>query len=239
MFKTNSALPVVTTTIPSSITSSTAIIGGNISSDGGSAIQAIGAYYGLSPNPSFESNNGGIMDNETAVGVYSWQISNLMKGTTYHVRAYARNNYGTSYGNDVSFVTSNTVLPSVYTLDANATSLTTATSGGNIVDDGGGIITERGLCYSTGNYSPTTDDNKIICGNGTGNFSAELTGLNMLSTFLIRAYAINSEGTSYGNQVILKTVNYICSGSGWDGATGYDSTKQGSSYSSNQQHYTS
>ncbi|MBK8884017.1 MAG: hypothetical protein IPN67_17065 [Bacteroidales bacterium] len=124
-------------------------------------------------------------------------------------------------------LTSNIVLPSVYTLDANATSLTTATSGGNIADDGGGIITERGLCYSTGNYSPTTDDNKIICGNGTGNFSAELTGLNMLSTYLIRAYAINSEGTSYGNQVIFKTVNYICSGSGWDGATGYDSTKAG------------
>ncbi|MBK6833958.1 MAG: fibrobacter succinogenes major paralogous domain-containing protein [Bacteroidetes bacterium] len=83
---------------------------------------------------------------------------------------------------------------------------TTAVSGGNITSDGGNIITERGVCWSTNN-NPTITSNKIISGSGTGNFTSSLIGLTQNTNYFVRAYAINSIDTAYGNQVTFTTSN--------------------------------
>ena len=77
---------------------------------------------------------------------------------------------------------------------------TTAVSGGNISSDGGSLITQRGVCYST-TPTPTTANTTVISGSGTGSFTSNLTGLIPNSTYYVRAYAINSAGTAYGNEV--------------------------------------
>ncbi len=77
---------------------------------------------------------------------------------------------------------------------------TTAISGGNITNDGGSLITQRGICYST-SPSPTTANTTIISGSGTGSFTSNLTGLSASTTYYVRAYATNSAGTAYGNEV--------------------------------------
>jgi uncharacterized protein (TIGR02145 family) len=77
---------------------------------------------------------------------------------------------------------------------------TSALSGGNITNGGGSLITQRGVCWST-SPNPTTANNITINGSGTGSFSSNLTGLTANATYYVRAYAINSAGTAYGNQV--------------------------------------
>ena len=79
------------------------------------------------------------------------------------------------------------------------------TSGGNITDDGGANITTRGVCYSI-NTNPTTADNITNDGNGTGSFTSNLSGLTASTTYYVRAYATNSAGTAYGNELSFTTL---------------------------------
>lgn len=75
-----------------------------------------------------------------------------------------------------------------------------ATAGGTITDDGGEAVTARGVCWST-LQNPTTADNKTEDGWGSGSFTSEITGLDPETPYYVRAYAVNSVGTSYGNEV--------------------------------------
>jgi hypothetical protein len=79
-----------------------------------------------------------------------------------------------------------------------------ATLGGNITDDGGANITTRGVCYSL-NTNPTTADNITNDGNGSGSFTSNLSGLTASTTYHVRAYATNSAGTAYGNELSFTT----------------------------------
>jgi uncharacterized protein (TIGR02145 family) len=83
---------------------------------------------------------------------------------------------------------------------------TTAVSGGNITNNGGSLVTQRGVCYST-SANPTTANSTIISGSGIGSFTSNLTGLTANTTYYVRAYAINSAGTAYGNQVSFTTTS--------------------------------
>ena len=82
---------------------------------------------------------------------------------------------------------------------------TTAASGGNITNDNGATITEYGICWST-SHAPDTDDDRTSDGTGTpGEFTSALTGLTASTRYFVRAYATNSAGTSYGNEIQFTT----------------------------------
>jgi hypothetical protein len=83
---------------------------------------------------------------------------------------------------------------------------TTATGGGNITNDGGASVTQRGVCWSTG-HNPTTTDSKTTDGAGIGNFSSSIISLTASTIYFVRAYATNSIGTSYGNEVTFTTAS--------------------------------
>jgi uncharacterized protein (TIGR02145 family) len=95
-------------------------------------------------------------------------------------------------------------LASITTIAVTSITGTTAISGGNITNDGGTLITQRGICYST-SPSPTTANTIIISGSGSGTFTSNLTGLTASTTYYVRAYATNSSGTAYGNEVSFTT----------------------------------
>ena len=80
----------------------------------------------------------------------------------------------------------------------------TAVSGGNVINDGGTLVTQRGVCYST-SPSPTTANTTIISGSGVGSFTSNFTGLTASTTYYLRAYATNSAGTAYGNELTFTT----------------------------------
>lgn len=90
------------------------------------------------------------------------------------------------------------VVPALTTTAVRYITQTTATCGGNIISDGGTIITTRGVCWST-NQTPTIADNKTIDSTGTGSFTSIITGLTANTTYYERAYATNSAGTGYGS----------------------------------------
>lgn len=81
---------------------------------------------------------------------------------------------------------------------------TTAKSGGNITSDGGATVTVRGVCWST-SQTPTISDNKTTDGTGAGNFVSSISGLTANTTYYVRAYATNSNGTAYGSAMSFTT----------------------------------
>src|ERR1035437_7888307 len=94
------------------------------------------------------------------------------------------------------------------TTAASAITATTATSGGNITSNGGSTITARGVCWNT-SVSPTIANSKTIDGTGTGIFASSITGLTAGTIYYIRAYATNSAGTAYGNELNFTTISSI------------------------------
>jgi len=103
-----------------------------------------------------------------------------------------------------------TYVPTLTTSNVTSLTQTTAQSGGIIVGTGGAIITSSGVCWST-NPNPTLDltTKTINTNNNTGSFTSNLTGLTLNTTYYIRAYAKNSVGIGYGNQVSFTTPTYI------------------------------
>lgn len=101
-FTTLPVLPTVTTATITSIAGTSATGGGNITNDGGSAITARGICYSLTANPTISSSK---TSDGTGSGVFVSSMTKLNGLTTYHVRAYATNTVGTTYGSDVQFTT--------------------------------------------------------------------------------------------------------------------------------------
>lgn len=200
----NIELPTVTTADVTDITQNTAVSGGNVTDDGGAAVTARGVCWSKDPNPTIDNS---FISNGNGTGSFTIEISGLTSATTYYVRAYATNSEGTSYGEQKMFTTLQYIqLPTVTTTIVTNVTSTTATSGGNVTDDGGATVTARGVCWST-SPDPTIDDNKTTDGNGMGAFTSQLTNLTHSTTYYIRAYATNSEGTSYGEQKYFSTLS--------------------------------
>ncbi|MDX9848461.1 MAG: DUF1566 domain-containing protein [Tenuifilaceae bacterium] len=194
----------VTTTPATSITATTAISGGNISSDGGDSVTARGMIWNTAQNPTLESNLG-ITTDGSGLGEFTSTLSGLSVNTTYYMRAYATNSVGTTYGNQQTFTTLDGVIV-LSTIEASSITATTATSGGNIASDGGVAVSKRGVLWGT-SQNPTVGANQGITSNGSGNgnFTSNLSGLSVNTTYYVRAYATNSVGTSYGNQLHFTT----------------------------------
>lgn len=93
---------------------------------------------------------------------------------------------------------------SITTTAPDSITTNTAILGGNITSDGWDEIIERGICIDT-TKTPTIESYKIILGKGIGSFSKKITGLIPGTTYHSRAYAINSVGTSYGEEYIFST----------------------------------
>ena len=91
-------------------------------------------------------------------------------------------------------------IPIIKTIAVTEDTLTRANSGGVISSEGGAAVTERGICWSINN-TPTIDDNKTIEGSGTGTFTSTMTNLYVDFGYKVRAYATNSFGTAYGEEI--------------------------------------
>lgn len=103
---TTSVLPTITTTSISDIAFTTAISGGNITNDGGATITARGICWSTSQNPTLINN---FINSGTGIGIYTSNLTGIIENTTYYVRAFATNNVGTAYGNEISFTTNETM----------------------------------------------------------------------------------------------------------------------------------
>ncbi|WP_159800391.1 T9SS sorting signal type C domain-containing protein [Flavobacterium sp. MK4S-17] len=203
---TTLALPTVTTVIPATdISINSATTGGEVTSEGTSAVTAKGIVWGTSPNPTValatKTQDG------TGTGAFVSSITGLEMGATYYFRAYATNAQGTAYGSESSFTTLNVVAPTVETADFDAQNdadTTIAFFLGGVNNNGNETVTERGFVWNESNADLTVGQNYTLISNGPDDsdlaFTAIAENLTPNTRYYYRAYATNTTGgTGYGN----------------------------------------
>lgn len=197
--------PTVTTAAITDITPFAAKSGGEVTDDGGAEVTQRGVVWGLEQNPDMNDYLGKTSDGAGS-GAFESLLAELERGITYYVRAYAVNSEGVAYGNERSFATL-AELATVSTAEAGEITHESAVSGGQVVDDGGTEVTGRGVVWSRQTH-PSTEENDGMTedGEGPGSFTSVLDGLKPETTYYVRAFAVNSEGTAYGDQVSFVTL---------------------------------
>lgn len=198
-------IPVLTTVTPTSITFATATSGGTISSNGGAAITAKGVCWSTSQNPTVSLSTKTTDGSGSAS--FTSNITGLAASTTYYLRSYATNPVGTGYGSQLTFSTTTAAVPALSTAATTSIGTTTATSGGAITSDGGAAVTARGVCWSVSPNPTISLTTKTSNGSGSGAFTSNVTGLNPSTVYHVRAYATNTAGTQYGQDVIFTTLS--------------------------------
>jgi uncharacterized protein (TIGR02145 family) len=201
-FTTMKSLPAeLTTAVITSITAVSAVSGGNITNVYGAPVTERGICWSTETNPSIASITK--TKDGTGAGTFVSNLTQLYSGTKYYARAYATTVAGTSYGNEVTFTTSQLSSPELTTTAITSVTASTAVSGGNITNDNGGIVIARGVCWSTSTGPTITLSTRTLDGTGSGIFISTLSGLQSGTTYYVRAYATNSAGTGYGNEMVF------------------------------------
>lgn len=189
--------PTVLTLDPSEVKLNSFILNGDVTDEGFNAAKERGFVWSTTnPNPS-------VSDNKINVGYgkgqYSYTLDKLTVNTTYYYKAFATNDKGTSYGELKTVKTADYLLAKLTTDIPKNITYTSAELGGNVIEDGGIAVTEKGLCLAI-DKTPTIDDIKIINGKGLGPFANIVIQLKDGSNYSVRSYAINGKGTAYGNE---------------------------------------
>lgn len=196
-----SYIPVVETYPISAIELYSAASGGEVTYEGeNSTVTYRGVCWSTNPTPTFSDNK---TYDGSGKGSFLSQLYDLVPNTKYYIRAYAMNNQDKiGYGSILTFCT----MPQVSTTEVSQINQHSAISGGSVGIDGGASIVSRGVCWST-TPNPTIYNDKTNEGPGPGNFTSRLTGLNLATTFYLRAYAINESVIGYGAEVSFTTSN--------------------------------
>jgi len=195
------ALPRVITTAPYGETATSALSGGYVTNSGQSPVTARGVCWSTAPKPDLSGPHS--QDGQGMGGFHS-VLSGLAQETAYYVRAYATNGAGTSYGEEYYFNSPHPAAPTVQTLALSDLSADSVQVGGEVVTQGGGPVTARGVCWSTAPH-PRLRDNVVNAGAGLGQFSATIGGLQAETVYYARAFASNDYGTAYGHVVRFRT----------------------------------
>ena len=142
-------------------------------------------------------------------GVYSAQLTDLQSDTMYYVRYVVSNKYSQVVSEAVvDFRTLQPVVLKVVTKEVKDVDDQSATVQGEVTSDGGAEVTERGVVYGT-SENPTVGNSKVTSGAGIGAFTCNLTGLQPNTKYYVRVYAVNSQGTAYGEQVSFTTLEEV------------------------------
>jgi uncharacterized protein (TIGR02145 family) len=162
----------------------------------------------------------------TGTGDFTSQLTNLEAGTKYYIKAYISNGTEPAYGKETNFTTLAASVPTITTTAITSVTTTTATSGGSITGNGGATVTVSGVCWST-SVNPVATGSHTTDGTATGTFTSSITGLIENTTYYVKAYATNSAGTSYGNELSF-TTNAVTSTTAATSVTSTTATLNGS-----------
>ena len=202
----STVLATLNTLAATNVKTTTATLNGEILTDGSPKYSERGFVYSESSMPTLSSCIQKITSTLTDSKTYSATVSGLTKGKTYYVRAYAINAGKEAYStNEISFTPSD-ALPQVSTQAVTNISRTAgkATFNGTIIDEGEPAYTERGFVYATTHNPMVDSDTTVVAtGKGTGDFVANAIGLVVGNTYYVRAYATNTQGTAYGEEVTV------------------------------------
>ncbi len=195
------ALATIADVTSSDITGVSFKVSSSITANGGAEVTEKGFCYSTTENPTIE-------DSKKTVDEFETTIEGLIGGTTYYVRAYAVNSVGTAYSEQISVTTLTTIakIGDITGFNITGTSFEVASE---IIANGGSEVTEKGFCYST-TENPTVDDNKYVVEGD--DFETTIAGLANGTTCYIRAYAVNTVGTAYSEQIAVTTLVGVVNG---------------------------
>jgi uncharacterized protein (TIGR02145 family) len=200
--------PTVTTAEVTSVTSNSAVCGGNVTSEGSSSVTDKGICWNTLDHPTtldYHTSNG------TGPGIFVSDIPEgnpaLLTGTLYHVRTYAINGAGTSYGTpERTFITCRAPLATTDTainVGSSKVTLKGVVNANSLNDSITKVFFEYGITSSYGNTIAAIPGS--LTGSIDNTVSVKLTGLTPDTKYYFRIKAINCGGTSYGNQLCFQT----------------------------------
>jgi uncharacterized protein (TIGR02145 family) len=198
--------PVIITSEVTDITLISAVCGGTVMSDSGLVVTARGVCWDTISDFSIDSCLNKTINGDS-LGTFTSNITELDEGNEYFVKAYATNEKVTGYGDIKTFSTIPLSVPEVQTSNISGITTNSAVSGGDVLNNGNGTVTARGICWSTSenvsieNYEGITEN-----GTGTGSFISNFTDLTDGTFYYVVAYAINEKGAGYGEVKSFTTV---------------------------------
>ena len=195
------ARPEVVTNDATDLAATAVTLHGEVTADNNANVTERGFCYSTGNNPNLNGTHVAVGD---GVGTFSTQVDGLTPATNYNVRAYATNMVGTTYGQQKSFRTLDT-LPVVITTEPSNITATTFTSGGEVTAMNSANLSARGVCWNT-TGTPTIADSHTTQSGGLGSFTSNVTGLDCSTTYYVRAYATNGAGTAYGEEYSTTTL---------------------------------
>ena len=173
-----------------------ALMGGEITYDGGKVVTERGICFSLNKAPTIKDLKISVGDGE---GKFAIVASQLKENTLYYVRAFAINSIGIAYGNERNFTTLDYRLVKLKTNPASDIGMFLATLHGEVFDDGGGHIMERGFLMSL-SPNPSLSDMKFVSSQSVvGPMKTVVTELIENTTYYYRSFAKNEKGYSLGN----------------------------------------
>jgi hypothetical protein len=193
----------VTLNAASAITSNDFVVSGAVSSAGTSSITQRGYVWATNTtNPTISSNK--VVVAGTTGGIPNRTINtNTNGGTTHYVRAFATTAAGTTYSDSRTVTTLADETPSS-TVISSFVSTNRITVNGNVSSAGTENMTERGIVWKVG-ATPSTSDNKIVIAGTTGPMEEQtLNGLTPGQIIHFRSFGVNSIGTGYSEELIVK-----------------------------------
>ena len=208
-------LATLTEVTVSNITTTSAILVATIESDGNSEVTECGFCWSDIAEPSISDMKVNCDPESYELGK---NITSLTEGTTYFVKAFAKNAMGIAYSEMLTFTTSAITKPMLSEVVVNNVGKTTAYVSSAVVDKGNTELTEYGFCWSTG-PSPTIYDNiytvydvnqrktAVVPPSDIIEFNSKLTDLPGQTTIYVRSYAKNEKGTSYSNDAMFTTTD--------------------------------
>ena len=194
-------MATLSTNAVSGITSTSALTGGIVTSSGGADVKVRGVCWSTSQEPT-------VADSKTTdgagTGTFTSTITDLTPGTSYHIRAYATNSTGTAYGNEITFTANPVLLATVTTAPVTDITVASALSGISIISDGGGTVTDWGICWGTAPDPTISNSNRSQF--GSDYWTCYFDGLIPSTKYYVRSYLTTSAGTAYGNELSFTTL---------------------------------
>ena len=204
-FKTTTgdlSLPALAAVSVSGVTTQGATLQSRITDEGKGTISDCGFCWSTNPEPTIEQES---ISCKPSGNVFGTKLEGLKDGTKYYVRAYAVNELGAGYSETVEFTTTKVELPTWGAVSVSNVGKTKADVAATLTSDGNADITEMGVCWST-QPEATIYDTKLVCPTGD-RISTQVTGLQGLTTYYLRAYAQNSAGIAYSEEVSFTTTD--------------------------------
>lgn len=198
------------------VSQTTISLRGSLADDGGHEVQTLGVCY-LQPAegdpvlPSITAEGGSHSQtvDPSQADDFTATLTDLEPNTLYRIRAYAVTQTGTGYSQALDVITLGASVPVLSAITPGQGTATSIQVQAKLLSEGSAAVERLGFCWSTESPTPTPEGNPhtaCTLDEATQTFQATLDDLEPATRYYVRAYAVNAEGTGYGETLVVTTL---------------------------------